>query len=141
MRNKFSKFFNCRPNSRCLKQPGIEDYIIRGINTEPQTIRVSKIQDVGPCKFVLLNSMEQKGYLNLTTDEPQNTVGFFQEIKNFMIPETEFIEENYFEMKPSIVYELKPNAHYMVGVVNLRAGVTYSLNFWRETSDYSSRDD
>jgi hypothetical protein len=49
---------------------------------------VSKIQDVGPCKFVLLNSMKQKSYLNMTTDEPQNTVGFFQEIKNFMIPET-----------------------------------------------------
>ena len=85
--------------------------------------------------------MDQKGYLNMTTDEPQNTVGFFQEIKNFMVPETEFIEENYFEMRPSIVYELKPNAHYMVGVVNLRAGVTYSLNFWRETSEYSSNND
>ncbi len=58
-----------------------------------------------------------------------------------MIPETQSIDDTYIEMKPATIYELKPNAHYMVGVVNLRAGVTYSLTFWRETSDYSSISD
>jgi|LauGreDrversion4_2_1035121.scaffolds.fasta_scaffold115950_3 hypothetical protein len=48
---------------------------------------MNKLQDVGPCKYVLLNSMQQKGYLNLTTDEPQNTVGFYQEISFFMTPD------------------------------------------------------
>ncbi len=43
-------------------------------------------------------------------------------------------------MKPANVYELNANAHYMIGVANLRAGVTYSLTFWRETSDYSKED-
>lgn len=140
-KNKFSKFFSCRANSMCLVQPGLNDYIIYGINTAPQTIVVSKIQDVGPCKFVLLNSMKQKSYLNMTTDEPLNTVGFFQEIKNFMIPETQSIDDTYIEMKPAVVYELNANSHYMVGVVNLRAGVTYKLTFWRDISDYSAIDD
>ena len=54
---------------------------------------MNKVQDVGPCKYVLLNSMEQKGYINLTTDEPQNTVGFFQEISNFMSPDRQYIND------------------------------------------------
>lgn len=33
LKNKFSKFFSCRPNSKCLTQPGINDYIVYGINT------------------------------------------------------------------------------------------------------------
>ena len=99
---------------------------------------MSKVQDVGPCKYVLLNSMEQKGYLNLTTDEPQNTVGFYQEIKDFMTPERQYINETQNEMKPGVVYELKPNTHYQVGVVNLRTGVSYNIKFWRETTEYSA---
>jgi hypothetical protein len=54
-----------------------------------------------------------------------------------MQPDREFINSTYFEMKPSIVYELKANTHYIVGVVNLRTGVSYSIKFWREQTDYS----
>ena len=32
-KNKFSKFFNCRVNSQCLRQPGISDYIVNAFNT------------------------------------------------------------------------------------------------------------
>ncbi len=58
-----------------------------------------------------------------------------------MVTDRQYIDENYMELKPATVYELNPNTHYIIGVVNLRQGVTYSLTFWRETSDYSNRDD
>lgn len=76
----------------------------------------------------------------MTTDEPANTVGYYQEIKNFMQPDRQYINSTYFEMKPATVYELKPNTHYVVGVVNLRTGVSYSIKYWREQTDYSSEE-
>jgi hypothetical protein len=52
---------------------------------------MSKVQDVGPCKFIVLNSMEQKAYVNLTTDEPSNTVAFYGPVLDFMVPDRQFV--------------------------------------------------
>lgn len=69
-KNKYSKFFNCRANSQCKVQGGISGFTIYSMNTAKQTMLMNKVQDIGPCKYVLLNSMKQKGYIQLYTDEP-----------------------------------------------------------------------
>ena len=42
-KNKYSKFFSCRKNSRCIKQPNLDDYIISAFNTQAQTIVMNKL--------------------------------------------------------------------------------------------------
>ncbi|TNV73288.1 hypothetical protein FGO68_gene6095 [Halteria grandinella] len=136
--NKFSKFFYCRYNSQCKVQGGITNYTVHSFNTAVQTIVMSKVQDVGPCKYVILNSMNQKAYINLTTDEPQNTVAFYAVIDDFLVTDRQYVNPTQTQLLPAVVTELLPNKHYQFGVVNLRAGVTYSLKYWRESNEYSA---
>ena len=134
---KFSKFFQCRPNSQCLVQTGISGYTVRAFNSEKQTVDMKKVQDVGPCKFVILNSMNYHAYVNLTTDNTAATVAFYSPVTNFLQP-NQAINPSYTQLLPGVVTKLEPNIHYQFGVVNLLAGVTYSLTYWRDTSDYAS---
>ena len=55
-----------------------------------------------------------------------------------MIPDRQYINDTRNFLPPATVVELKENTHYMIGVVNLRTGVTYNLNFWRESNEYTS---
>jgi len=32
-KNKFNKFWSCRKNSKCIVQPGLDDYILAAFNT------------------------------------------------------------------------------------------------------------
>ena len=133
---RFSKFYQCRPNSQCLKQTGLNGFTVQAFNTEPQTITLNKVLDVGPCKYVMLNSMNYPAYINLTTDSTANTVAFYAPITNYMLP-NQYIPQSQTQLLPGVVTKLEPNTHYQFGVVTLLSGVSYSLTFWRDSSEYA----
>ena len=85
--------------------------------------------------------MDQRAYIQLTTDEPINTVAFYQEIRDFMVYGREYVDDTMILLSPGVVTTLKGNTHYMVGVVNLRTGVTYSMKIWREEGEFSRASD
>ena len=130
---KFSKFYQCRPNAQCMVQTGISGFTVQAFNSEKQTINMQKVQDVGPCKYVILNSMNYNSYVNLTTDNPAATVAFYSPVTNYLQPNQALIP-SHTQLLPGVVTKLAPNTHYQFGVVNLLAGVTYSLTYWRDTS-------
>lgn len=96
-----------------------------------------KVQDVGPCQYAILNSMDQNAYIQLTTDHPQQTVAFYSVLQNFMVPGQQYFSPVMTLIPAGQTVQLDSNTHYMFGVVNLLAGVTYSLTFWRDPTEYS----
>jgi hypothetical protein len=55
-----------------------------------------------------------------------------------MVTDKMTIDDTYIQLQPGVVTELPANKHFMFGVVNLRTGVTYSMKYWREQTEYSA---
>lgn len=64
---------------------------------------MSKVQDVGPCRYVILNSMNQKSYVNLTTDEPSNTVAFYAVMEDFLVADRQYVNPTQTQLLPAVV--------------------------------------